>query len=339
MGKSEDKDALLKHVEGLFLFDDKRKWVRIEVEEYQETIEAFDAECIPNFYDEASKNDEFDFENITYTLILYRTLWGFLFVNRDSLNDIKLLIKSLEQNSKEATNRYLQDKINKSYNEFKSYLYDKYGFNADDFKDNELSHSSNYYYHKDSADIAQYNSKIKITADEIYFDGLYPHYHPKYNYPSLKQLQNNKVSFEFSILDDETEIIKELKKILKLEKRYRRREISSTTNEIYNQLNLSNNNKFQSKKILTQALIIYKYLQYTKSIKQAISIYNFHVLYSNTENFNTYTYENTNAVKFDKGKSNIQCFDMASNDNFISVHIANKEIRLQIKQIKSMLNL
>lgn len=337
MSKSKDTKELLQHLEKLFLIDNTLKRTRVEVKAYKDTLENFDIECIPNFYSQALRNDEFTVEGATYTQVLYKTLWGFLYTNIGSSTDIEHLIKSLNKNSIEKTNDYLKNNVNKSYEEFRVHLYNKYGFDANEFRDQKLNCSEHGMSNKENFN----NLKFSLfdTKDGIYSYGFHPHYYPLYDYPTLKQLNNNRVSFEFSIMDDEIEIMQELKKILKKERKYKRREISSTTNAIYKQLNFSNENKFQSEKVLIQSLIIYQYLQYTRSIKQATLIYNFHLLHFHNQNFNPYPFKDIKRLFRGEEVREILSYDMASHNNFISYNRSSKEIRIQINQIKLLLNL
>lgn len=354
MLKDEDNKRFVAKLKAVSLKIDDKTYT-LPIKEYDDIQNNYKS-TIPNLCQKAYNIGYFDNDRISYTSVLYRALWTILLSNKDSAKDIKIINDAIEvyltsddlitpMSHNKAVNNYLKKHINQSYNEFKESIYDKYGFNTDEYKniriDKRQGNPDFMIYEKQDLQEIITSIFINLKSDfkkdteidfiekvknEVQSQNYYPIYKPSYKYPKLAILDNNTVGFEFSILDEEKDIISEFEKIYKLEISNKRKYSSSITNELLNILDEENDDKFKSAKDILKSALIYQYQQQPDigSLEKAMLVYNFHLF---TANFKE-AEEDTENQEYNFKSSYL-----------INEYAVKKEIRLQIIQLKSLLNL
>lgn len=354
MLKDEDNKRFVEKLKDVSLQIYDKTYI-LPIKHYDEIQNNFKS-TIPNLCQKAYKIGYFDNSSINYTSILYRALWIILLSNKNSAKDINILNEAIEvylssddlltpMSHNKAVNDYLNTKIQQTYNEFKVSVYDKYGFDTDEYKtikiDKRQGNPDFMVYQKQDLQEIITSIFINLKSDfkkdtetdfiekikrKVQSKNYYPTYKPSYKYPKLAILDNNTVGFEFSILDEEKDIISEFHKIYKLEKSNKRKHSSSLTNELLNILDEENTDKFKSAKDILKSALIYQYQQQPDigSLEKAMLVYNFHL-------FTTYfkeVEEDTENKEYNFKSSYL-----------INEYAVKKEIRVQINQLKSLLNL
>lgn len=354
MLKDEDNKRFIAKLKDVSLKIDNQTYT-LPIKEYDDIQNNY-INTLPNFCQKACNIGYFDNRNINYTSILYRALWTILLSNKNSAKDIKILNEAIDvylssddlitpMSHNKAVNDYLNTNIQQTYNEFKESIYRKYGFDTDEYKtikiDKRQGNPAFMVYKKQDLQEIITSIFVNLKSDfmkdteidfiekvksEVQSQKYYPIYKPSYKYPKLAILDNNTVGFEFSILDEEKDIISEFEKIYKLETSNKRKHSSSITNELLNILDEENDDKFKSAKDILKSALIYQYQQQPEigSLEKAMLVYNFHLFTANFKELE----EDTKYKEY----------------NFKSAYLINeyavkKEIRLQIIQLKSLLNL
>lgn len=376
-------------------FDITEKQIIIPLEEF-EALENKSLEypsLLSNEYTNTLNQGYFDKECI-YTKILYKAFWSILEQHESSAKHFRAIrdISTIYSKSNDLLtpiykNQEVIDYLNKrskgkfsSYNKYKSYLFDKYGFNIDEYmiyKNSDdfditikLVSEPELQKYKSYRNVEQINnlkyvkffrqendgnfiaSCFKKGEDTLKFDAhflddnkdtleedthflnynkdiqkdIYEHnnkdtsYLPYYKYPKLRALEINNVNFQFSILDDNLDdLIKELKSIYKAEKVNSRNQLGSIGKLLFSK----NQPKYQSAKILVYASLIYYYRNKCTNYDDAFLLYSFHMLIQHKKDFKIKD-EDTIILK---------------HDNVLTNNTRQGEVRKQIRQIISILNL
>ena len=347
-------EKFIKHIKDITLLD-KNSNPRFKEKDYQHTLADFDISLIPNFYKEAIDSNYFD--NLTlYSTVLNKVFWIFLETNKTTKKYLDLLLKISDmQDSNEIQGIIQNNTLFKSYDEFKEYLLSNHSFDPDDYI--EYCKDSKAYWDPSTKVIDSNIQKVvenilnnandKDKSKELVYKLSKLHaktsYQQQYQLPTIKLLENHKITFEYSVLDDEKDTIEEFKKVHSAEKKNKRKIISSSVSEILSKKGLNSEDKYFSKTILLQSALIYKYLQYCETVNDAYSIYNFHILltqYKKSQYINEFMQLNMYAML--KGEDNPTkdlSYTFKQNTYFIAHSRLNKEIRQQIKQISNLLSI
>ncbi|WP_415406793.1 hypothetical protein ACLHDG_13645 [Sulfurovum sp. CS9] len=360
------------------IFIDKQKYTLYE-KDYLEICKKFkDGKYnnVRNYYNEAKKLGYLNKDTFgTDAKELNRVLWSFLFANKKSSNDLKVLDASISiynnstntlskiENSKTVL-EYLNKEGHKTYLDFTKHFSDEYGIDIREYKyakangfktNNEDSPDSEPLYgyepiynstrtldtimpilkkHKEEF-LESKDDGYSMLEREIKKKIIYPVYRQNYGLPTLQVIESNKVVLEFNILDEEKDISNLLKEIYKQEKPYHKSLYSSEKLRLLEDLRSINKvEKFNSICALQKASIIYQYTQDQEenlSLENAVYIYNFHVLLFECRGELKDTCQRHNG----DGDKYITCI----NGDIITDSVRKKEIRKQIKIVKSLLNL
>jgi len=367
-----EKLDLIKDAKKIFI--DRSKYTLWE-KDYLEICEKFkDGKYnnVRNYYNEAKKLGYLNKNTFgAYAKELNHVLWSFLFANKKSNNDLKVLDSSISifNNSTNTLSKiensqvvleYLNKEGYKTYLDFIKYFSDEYGIDIREYKyakangfntNNEDSLDNKPFYEYEPV----YNStrtldiimpilkKHKEEFLESKDDGssmleqeikkkvIYPIYRQNYGLPTLQVVGSNKVVLEFNILDDKEDIEDLLKEIYEQEKPYHRSLYSSEKLRLLKDLGSINKVEKFNSILALQKASII--YQYTQDQEENLSLEKAFYIY----NFHVLLYEINCELK-DNCQKEGQCITYTCED-IITTNLLKKEIRKQINIIKSLLNL